>query len=472
MKRTLSILAVIALGMMTACNKLDNNTEPKASFVYCVSIPATIGGEPGTKAVAFDGNGSDITSWFMTNEVVYVYNVTTSTILDGALHTSNISADGKSCDLTGTLTGTISSGDDLKLFYELNNFSHLSPSDTYFSYSVQTGASTHVRDGAEATVKVNDFTGGVLTTTATASFQNLQSMFRQRLTFKNSSNETVTPTITSLKIRSKNNNLVFHYRPLLSEANLRGPFDIDNPVIDANGDIYLALRFVGSDGTDALTFTAIDSEENVYECTKAAPTGGFQNGKYYHGSMTLPYVRKANQPIFTGTEGYSVTLVDQDMFRINNSGNPVTFGISGTCSGYKIYVNYVAAGNTITISNLNATYGGNDYFLDCNHGLNLVVDGDNSITCPNHTACIGARDSGDILKLSGNGTLTVTAKSASNCGLYANGNYTTSNNLNGTTTQVDVTTLLAATGYTVIRSARTDNADGTYTWTYTVTPTE
>ena len=32
------------------------------------------------------------------------------------------------------------------------------------------------------------------------------------------------------------------------------------------------------------------------------------------------------------------------------------------------------------------------------------------------------------------------------------------------------TSALAADGYTVTRSARTDNADGTYTWTYTVRP--
>lgn len=37
------------------------------------------------------------------------------------------------------------------------------------------------------------------------------------------------------------------------------------------------------------------------------------------------------------------------------------------------------------------------------------------------------------------------------------------------TSERDVTSLLAAPGFTVTRSARTDNADGTHTWTYTVT---
>lgn len=485
MKKTTSILGALAIAAaltagFTACTSDDNiigdepiNEQPGAVKTYQVSIPATMPSDEQTRAVEFGDDGTTCTSRFYDSERVYVYNVTTSTILGGALQPTNISEDGKHCDLTGDLTGTINSGDDLRLFYNLNYYSPGNTSDTNFSYGYQNGTQAEVLDGAEATVTVSSYTGGVLTTTAKASFQNLQSMFRQRLTFKNASDETVTPTITSLKITSKNDKLVSDYLPMLSggNENARGYIHITNPVIDANGDIYLSLRFVGSDGTDALTFTAIDADENVYECTKAAPSIGFQNGKYYHGSMTLAYARKINMPIFTGTENYGFMLGDGNMFRINNSGNPVTFGISGTCSGYKIYVNWVGVGNTITISNLNATFEGSDYFLDCNYGLNLVVNGDNSITCPNHTGCIGARQSGDILKLSGNGTLTVTANSASNCGLYAKGNYTTSNNLNGTTAEVDVTSLLAADGYTVTRSAMTTNGDGSYTWTYTVTPT-
>ena len=51
--------------------------------------------------------------------------------------------------------------------------------------------------------------------------------------------------------------------------------------------------------------------------------------------------------------------------------------------------------------------------------------------------------------------------------------YTTGNNKHAKTdTEVDVSDYLAADGYTVKRSARIDNADGTYTWKYTVKPTE
>ena len=78
------------------------------------------------------------------------------------------------------------------------------------------------------------------------------------------------------------------------------------------------------------------------------------------------------------------------------------------------------------------------------------------------------------MKLSGNGTLTVTSYNAEKCGVWGSNNYNTKDkqsiNYNNceNTDELDVSTQLAAEGYTVIRSARKDNADGTYTWTYTV----
>jgi hypothetical protein len=81
------------------------------------------------------------------------------------------------------------------------------------------------------------------------------------------------------------------------------------------------------------------------------------------------------------------------------------------------------------------------------------------------------------LKLSGNGTLTVTSQSREYCGLVGNTNYSDSNNACDTITSIDVSDKLAAPGHTVIRSARTDGPDEDgdtytdyYTWTYTVYP--
>ena len=60
-------------------------------------------------------------------------------------------------------------------------------------------------------------------------------------------------------------------------------------------------------------------------------------------------------------------------------------------------------------------------------------------------------------------TLIVTCKDNRYQGIRAkNHNYNPNSNSNASA--------LAATGYTGPRSARTDNSDGTYTWTYTVAP--
>ena len=460
-------LAFLATSMvvsgLTACSSSDDSiaeeptpvVNPTQTNVHQVRIHATMGGDAQTRAVNFDGTTSY--SIFQTTEEVYVYNVTKKTMLSGTLSPTNISEDGKSCDLTGELTGTIEANDELRLFYNFNNYS--TTNDLYynhFDYTRQTGAATTVLDGAEATVTVSDFANGTLSTVATASFQNLQSMFRQSLTFKDASGETVTPTITSLKVKSKNNKLIWIYAPLYEEqTNTYNPLSITNPVIDANGDIYLSLRFVGSDGTDALTFTAQDSEGNIYECTKNAPSGGFQNGKYYHGSMTLPFVRKVNQPIVTGTSVKTDAYNRYDIY-----DDPTNITISGTSVGYYFRLRKVS---TVTLNGINATHEGHlQEILEADKDINLIINGTNSFCCPNSNDCIYTA-SGN-LKISGNGTLTVTAKKDNRYGLFA-----TNYNEGGNNSNANV---LAAEGYTVTRSARTDNNDGTYTWTYTVTTAE
>ena len=104
--------------------------------------------------------------------------------------------------------------------------------------------------------------------------------------------------------------------------------------------------------------------------------------------------------------------------------------------------------------------------LDLYDKCESIVDGVYNNTYG--TNCIGA----NTLKLSGNGTLTVTAKSTDDCGIRGTTNYSKdkSNNDKATTTAIDVSAQLAADGYKVTRSARSDNSDGTFTWTYTVRP--
>ena len=454
---------------LTACSSSDDSiaeeptpvVNPTQTNVHQVRIHATMGGDAQTRAVSFDGTTSNST--FQTTEAVYVYNATKNTMLGGILDPTDISDDGKSCDLTGELTGTIETNDELRLFYNLNRFT---PSGdalvNYFNYNRQTGAASTVLDGAEATVTVSDYADGTLTTAATASFLNVQSMFRQSLTFKNANGETVTPTITSLKVSSRGGNLIMYYRPLASgdDVNISDALLIENPVFN-DGDIYLSLRFVNSDANDALTFTAQDSDGNIYECTKNAPSGGFQNGKYYHGSMTLTYARKLGMPEVSGTD------VQPNSYNRYDIANPNDITISGTSVDYRF--EFSNAG-TITFDNLTASHT-NNRFIYSSKDLTVNISGENNITC-NYPQCIYV---GGNLKLTGNGTLTVTATSDyTRCGIMGGGNYSYNNNQNSKTSELDVTSQLALDPEktTVVRSARTSNSDGTYTWTYTVTTAE
>jgi hypothetical protein len=87
--------------------------------------------------------------------------------------------------------------------------------------------------------------------------------------------------------------------------------------------------------------------------------------------------------------------------------------------------------------------------------LNIVLDGTNSITTHSGQAI----STTGMLKLSGNGSLTVTVTDLDFYGLRGS-NYNDTNHTDAS--------VLAADGYTVTRSAVTDNNDGTYTFTYTV----
>ena len=488
MKRTLSILAVIAWGMMTACNKMDNNTEPQTLVAYTVSIPATIGSDVITRAVEFDNSGSTPTSHskFLEGEKVYVYNATRYTMMlnaegtaAGYLTPTNISADGKRCDLTGTITGApIYPIDELMLMYNLNDIYAGNDKNkirlySHYDYMRQDGTAAGVLDGATATLTGWSISDGVLTTAGTARFVNLQSMFG--LQFKDASTDAAI-SVKSLYITSKNDALIRLYYLMNTGTDqyykgLVGPY-INNPI---SGDIYMSLFFDETcSADDVLTFHVKDADGNKYEGTKAAPNGGFKNGKYYYLSapIALTLTERRILPTITWiTPSSTPETIGEEWIEIEDDN--ADFTLSGTSEGvcFFLYNN-----GTVRLNGLTASYGAdNDVFISGNYDIMLDISGANSISCKNYEMCILAQDN---LKLQGTGTLTVTANDATHCGIRGNANYAPANswhsatNANDNTAEVDVSAQLAADGYTVIRSARTDNADGTYTWTYTVAPTE
>lgn len=475
-------MAIMALAAMTACTSEDSINDVKqpeevTAPTYSVCIKASFGGDAQTRAVSFEGTTSSST--FQAAEQVYVYNATRKQVMlnaegtaAGCLTPTNISADGKSCDLTGTLTGTITATDQLLLMYNLNDVYPGNVSDklrqySNFSYRWQDGTATGVLDGATATLtgwSIGD--GNVLTTAGTAQFVNLQSMFR--FSFKDAATDAAL-SVKRVYISSQNDALVRNYYPMRDEASRYIKAGVGHTFDQAlSGYVYMALCIdEASSAADVLTFEVNDGGGNKYEGTKAAPATGFRNGKYYHSSAPIALTLKERRimPTITWTTPSSAPeTIGEEMIVIEDDN--ADFALSGTSEG----VCFVLVQNgTVRLNGLNASYGGDMApFIGGNSDITLDISGANSIACKPQEECILAPDN---LKLQGYGTLTVTANDATQCGFLGVANYTPANNANATTDELDVSTQLAAPGYKVVRSARTDNADGTYTWTYTVTST-
>lgn len=476
----LNIAAALCMGAaalaMTACSSEDNivsndlqqNAEVKT---YTVSIPATFGDGAQTRAVEFDNSGTPaIDTKFVENEKVYVYNVTDDELLGGYLEAKNVSADGLSCELKGTLTGTntLVPDDKILLMYNLTVAVTESSSRhmTRFDYGYQQGTAATVIDGATSTMMVKDIDtsdgnkltfyaeGDGLKTQAKALFANVQSMFRFQF-----SDGTDIINVKSLKITSKKNALVQAYYPLHGTSmGLYGYGALTVNLTSATTDyIYLGLCFDPSKTAgDVLEFQVTDNNGAVYSCSKAAPAAGFSSGKYYY-STTATVLTKHVPPTITYTaSGDAVTNINTltDGFDITMT-NPA--GVSNCIGSYYD----LGAGGTLRLNGLTATL--NDplpfFNIASNYDdLTLDITGTNTITCEQTTYCFSTNNRN--LKLSGNGTLTVRSKTE--YGLRG-ANYAYDGGSGG----YDVDQL-PATGYTVTRSTPTDNGDGTYTCTYTV----
>ena len=458
-------LAALVAGSLFAisCQKVEESIQ-NVPQVYQVSISASFA-DDATKAVTFDNDATPkptATGRLETTENIYVYNETTKEMLDGALHPTDISADGKSCNLTGTLTGTVTPGNKLTLTYNMNVFDANDLGYCYFSYDGQSGTEAGVIDGGLATsltATVSIDGECVLTTEEKASFEMQQAIFRLKFT-----DGTNPITVQSLLIESTGWDITAFYWPFRAESSRYGSHQITvSPTTPTSGYLYVAVCIRESETASALNFTVTDNEGYQYKGTKAAPTGGFKNGKYYYSSAATTLTKlNLEKPTITWTSVYAA--VEPNVYNYydvygpwNGSGyDPSEITISGTSAGYYFYMNW---GATIHLNGLTATYDGNNSFIISDSDLNLDISGENSITCENDDQAISASGT---LKLSGNGMLTVTANYATRYGLYATSNYNDDNNSDAS--------VLAADGYTVSRSDVTNNGDGTYTWTYTVAP--
>lgn len=313
--------------------------------------------------------------------------------------------------------------------------------------------------GVNATIS-----GSTLTTATTVTFAMQQAIFRLKFT-----DGTNTITVNSLTIECTGTDVVGYYSPFNEDIKYQKQTIYVNPTTPTSDYLYVALGINENASPSALTFTVIDDDGDVYTATKAAPSGGFKNGKYYYSSAATVLTKQTLvKPTITWTSVADFTEKEPDelnWYYVNGPWNgedygPSEFTISGISRGYR-FVAYNGA--TIHLDNLDAIhdYYDMDFIYSTNDQCELILDinGTNSITTKNHYCSIYADGT---LKLKGNGTLTVTANTSDLYGLYADLNYKSGNNSEAS--------VLAAPGYTVTRSDMTDNGDGTYTWTYTVAP--
>jgi hypothetical protein len=336
--RTLAAL-LIASAAFTACSNEDSAiigeqpAQQQAPQVFTLTLQAGKTDGAGTRALALDG--TKLVAKWAAGDQLTVLNVTTPppVPLGGTLTASNVSADGKTCTFSGTLTGTIAANDKLDLFY------HDTP-------STQDGtlASAAANEQALATVQVASVDEGNITIKGgVASFTTSTAVLK--LTLKDGSANAL--NATSLKI-SVDGTDFFEATPTAATYTTNGADGVLYFAVPDKGNAAVAIAvkkngsptpeqintWVTNLDTYTVTFTA-----KVGDDTYTATKEGYKlaSGKYYATELTMAkptnlstissdYEVK-NGEVLTGTlksnvkitiaDGATVTLKDVD---INGSG--------------------------------------------------------------------------------------------------------------------------------------------------------
>ena len=265
--KDIKILAALlfAGAAFTACSSSSDNdiieptpTQP-SNGKYTLTVNASKSSSATTRALSLDGNTLNATWKF--GDVVYVTKESGGMTQGdyGKLMATNVSADGLSCTLTGSISGQqIGEGDVLTLRYHNGGYASQEGTIDYIAEKC---------DVAIATVTVDKVENGLITTTGNANFESQQAIVK-----------------FSLKQPDGMTSLAAEY--LLVKVNyLVGndeKVDAYEVIPDAAmSDIYVAIP--GS-AESKVTLTALSSS-GKYTYTKSDVT--FQNGKYYAISVKM-----------------------------------------------------------------------------------------------------------------------------------------------------------------------------------------
>lgn len=481
-KTAVALFAASAL-IVSCSDKDENEAAPVVSNTdvetVCTPSPRTLsirasfkGDGSLSKKVTFGGTDEAPTAvgTFDESEKIYVYNVTRNAMNSdnsNYLTPSDISDDGKTCTLTGSLTGEIAADDKIKLLYNMNGFNTSGASYCSFDYWNQ--GDDIIDGGISGELTVSSTEDGNLVTAESAEIELCQSQFR----FKFVDDENTAINVTKIQIDGYS--IAGYYYPMKSSYQY-GIYQVIKTLSTATTDyVNVSAYIVNNYKTSGLTFTVTDDKGDTYKGEKSAPASGFANGKYYFNAAPIQLAKQAQRviPTITWTSVYTNQYVTEPTIEegtdyysvygpeVNDNYTNFAFTISGNSNG--IWFSLANTGGTVTLSGVNATYEDNHEYLNCNnYDLTLDIQGENTITCTNHDQAVY---SGGNLKLKGTGTLTVTVNGQNEIGLHGRKNY---KYVYGEEKNVSD---LAADGYTVSVSEMTDNNDGTYTWTYTVSAT-
>ena len=490
MKRICIVLSWIVLALC-ACNRVETpEVGPEGNgSLYHLNVHA--GFAPRTRGVTFGSDGETIATQFAESDCIYVYNETKQAFAREpsgeliALHPSNIS--GASCDLSGDLSFFIwntnawtlvdvGDADSYSFFYQMNLPSAGENNFPSFDYAPQDGGADSVSsfDFAQASGLVMTKNPGSLTLPEGVLLANLQSMFRLRLSYTHGGVAVTPESIVSLSIDTENETLVGMYSPTDTEnPYYYSSFALVPPVFSSDNDIFVALAFrydLRPAEGDRLILTAKDAEGNVYQGVKSVPSDGFDNSRYYYGSVSLAWVAQYVKPTIShGSDNESYVLWSDGDYDYKGSANPdpTVVSILGNSIGY-----YFTFGNDAQITlggDGTAVFSDTEPFVYGEFGLTIILSSNYTIDCRNNDSAIWA-DGGD-LKLQTTGsvqTLTVIANDPDYRGLYGDFNY------DGLSSSVSS---LGSDGYTVELTSSTDGPDEDedgdpdyYTWVYTVTP--
>ena len=302
--------ATAGLGM-TACQSDKEEIVPQRQ-VWTVSMDANMGNE--TRALDFSDD--KVTPTFTKAEGVAVFNVTKKTMMskyDEGYYLAPQS-DGASVKLSGTLTGSVSVGDQLRLIYFSNKgrsgFNTYEPTEVNLEYNNQVGSPIYLNnyDYAVADVTVSSVTGSAFAVSGPATFQSLQSFFKAKFVFCDNGGNLIDGFTTTystndyaMTITSKENSLVTNYSIWDGSSDpvepkiTKGPVEWNEYRKGAlfSDDTYFALQFSGSTSADKLIFTVVVSGVGTFKSGEMpAPAGGFQNRVYYCPSNPVKLMRQ------------------------------------------------------------------------------------------------------------------------------------------------------------------------------------